>query len=311
VTEPHASWSVLVCDGLAEPGLAELRRAAQVVLEDRSALGKVDAWIIRGKSRVEASDLAAAAPRLRVIGRAGVGVDNIDLEAARRQGVVVVTAPEAATTAVAELTLGLMLALARQIPPADAALRRGEWPKANLMGTELDGKTLGLVGFGRIGGAVGRRAAALGMRILACDTYLSDDTLRLGGAEPRPLPELLAASDFVSLHLPLTEETRGFFGRAQLAQMKRGSRLICAARGGLIDETALLEALQEGRLAGAALDVFAHEPPGENPLLQHPHVVATPHLGAQTAEAQDRVAVDIVHHVLTALRGEDPPGRVA
>jgi D-3-phosphoglycerate dehydrogenase len=304
-------WSILVCDGLAEPGLALLRREAEVILEDQSVLGRVDAWIVRGKSRVDAAALGSAAPRLRVVGRAGVGVDNIDLDTARRLGVTVIPAPEATTTAVAELTLGLMLALARHIPAADAALRRGEWPKASLMGSELEGKTLGLVGFGRIGRAVAARAAAFGMSPVAFDPYLDDTAIRTGGAEPCRLEALLAGSDYVSLHLPLTEETRGFFGRAALAQMKPGARLVCAARGGLIDEQALQEALDAGRLAGAALDVFAQEPPADLTRLQHPRLVVTPHLGAQTVEAQDRVSLEITQGVLAALRGETPRGRVA
>ncbi len=304
------AWRVLVSDGLAEAGLAQLRRQAEVILEDRAALGQVEAWIVRGRSQVDAPALAGAAPRLRVVGRAGVGVDNIDLQAARRHGVIVLTAPDATTTAVAEHTLGLMLALARHIPAGDAALRRGEWPKGALLGSELEGKTLGLVGFGRIGRAVGRRAAAFGMTLLAYDPYLEQDAIRLGGAEPRRLEALLASSDYVSLHLPFSEETRGVFDRSAIAQMKPGARLVCAARGGLIDEQALQEALDDGRLAGAALDVFAQEPPGDLALLQHPHLVATPHLGAQTAEAQDRVAIDIVHEVLAALRGEPTRGRV-
>lgn len=305
------SWSILVCDGLAEPGLALLRRETEVILEDRSVLGRVDAWIVRGKSRVDAAALDSAAPRLRVVGRAGVGVDNIDLAAARRLGVTVITAPDATTTAVAELTLGLMLALARHIPAADAALRRGEWPKASLMGSELEGKTLGLVGFGRIGRAVAARAAAFGMSPVAFDPYLDDTAIRSGGAEPSRLEALLAGSDYVSLHLPLTEETRGFFDGAAFAQMKPGARLVCAARGGLIDEQALQEALDAGRLAGAALDVFAQEPPADLTRLQHPRLLATPHLGAQTVEAQDRVSLEITRSVLAALRGETSRGRVA
>ena len=291
-----------MCDGLAEPGLALLRREAEVLLDDLSALGRVDAWIVRGRSQVDGPALRSAAPRLRVVGRTGVGVDNIDLEAARQLGVTVVTAPEASTTGVAELTLGLMLALARDIPAADAALRRGEWPKASMIGSELEGKTLGLVGFGRIGRAVAARAAAFGMSLLAFDPYLDDDAIRAGGAEPASLETLLAGSDYVSLHLPLTAETRGVFDRSAIARMKPGARLVCAARGGLIDEQALHQALAEGRLAGAALDVFAQEPPRDLALLQHPRLVATPHLGAQTVEAQARVAIEITHKVLAALR---------
>ena len=311
MTHDSAPSSVLVCDGLAEPGLALLRREAEVIIDDLSALGRVDAWIVRSRSQVDAAALRSAAPRLRVVGRAGVGVDNIDLEAARQFGVTVVTAPQASTTAVAELTIGLMLALAREIPAADAALRRGEWPKASMFGSELQGKTLGLLGFGRIGRAVAARAAAFGMSRLAFDPYLDDDAIRAGGAQPASLEALLAGSDYVSLHLPLTAESRGVFDRSAIARMKPGARLVCAARGGLIDEQALHQALDEGRLAGAALDVFAQEPPRGLALLQHPRIVATPHLGAQTVEAQARVAIEIANNVLAALRGDNPRGRGA
>ena len=303
-------WRVLVSDRLAETGMTILQQEAEAVLDDPGALGTVDAWIVRSRTRVDGASLTAAVPRLRVVGRAGVGVDNIDLEAARREKVVVVSAPEASTIAVAEHTLALMLALARQIPSGDAALRRGEWPKGRLEGTELYGKTLGLVGIGRIGRAVAERAAAMGMAVIAYDPYLAEETIRTSGARPAQLNELLDASDYVSLHLPLTDETRHMFGSEAMARMKPGARLICAARGGLIDEPALLTALEEQRLAGAALDVFQNEPPGENPLLRHPHVVATPHLGAQTAEAQARVSVDIASEVLAALRGDPLRWRV-
>jgi len=311
VTHESPSWSVLVCDGLAEPGLARLRQESEVILDDRASLGRVDAWIVRGRSQVDAAALRSAAPRLRVVGRAGVGVDNIDVGAARELGISIVTAPEASTTSVAELTIGLMLALARDISAADAALRRGEWPKASLIGEELEGKTLGLVGFGRIGRAVAARAKAFGMVLAAFDPFLDDDAIRAAGASPVTLETLLAVSDYVSLHLPLTTETRGLLGRTAIGRMKSGARLVCAARGGLIDEAALRQALDDGRLAGAALDVFAQEPPGDLALLRHPRVVATPHLGAQTVEAQARVALEIVYNVLAALRGEVPPGRVA
>jgi len=311
VTHDSPSWSVLVCDGLAEPGLARLRQESEVILDDRASLGRVDAWIVRGRSQVDAAALRSAAPRLRVVGRAGVGVDNIDVGAARELGISIVTAPEASTTSVAELTIGLMLALARDISAADAALRRGEWPKASLIGEELEGKTLGLVGFGRIGRAVAARAKAFGMVLAAFDPFLDDDAIRAAGASPVTLETLLAVSDYVSLHLPLTTETRGLLGRTAIGRMKSGARLVCAARGGLIDEAALRQALDDGRLAGAALDVFAQEPPGDLALLRHPRVVATPHLGAQTVEAQARVALEIVYNVLAALRGEVPPGRVA
>jgi D-3-phosphoglycerate dehydrogenase len=271
----------------------------------------VHAVIVRSRTRLNASQIAGASPPLVVIGRAGVGVDNIDLNAARRAGVVVVNAPQAAIDAVAEHALALMLSLARRIPQADASMKKGEWLKAGWQGSELAGKTLGLVGFGRIGRALGARAAALGMHVVAHDPFLPEDVIRKGGAEPRLLDTLLAEADYVSLHVPLDDATRRMIGRAAFSRMKAGARLICTARGGVVDEGALREALESGRLAGAALDVFADEPPGVSPLVAHPAVIATPHIGAQTAEAQRRAAVDIAFEVLAALKGLPLRWRVA
>lgn len=305
------TWRVLVCDGLAEVGLAELEEETEVVLDDLASLGSIDGWIVRGTTRIDGPALDSAAPRLRVVGRAGVGVDNIDLEAARRASVMVVTAPEATTNAVAEHTLGLILALARGTAAANTAVRRGEWPKSDFLGVELRHHVLGLIGFGRIARAVAALAEAFGMQVLAYDPYFPDETLRSAGIEPAGFESLLETSDFVSLHIPLTPETRHLINHQAISRMKPGARLLCTARGGLIDETALLEALDDGRLAGAALDVFEREPPGASPLVRHPRLLATPHLGAQTQEAQARVATEIVREVLGALRGEPPRWRVA
>ena len=302
---------MLVTDGLDEPGLALLREAAQV-FESKTleSLPESDALIVRGRTKVTAEVIRSAGPRLKVIGRAGVGVDNIDLEAARARGLTVVNAPEAATVAVAELTLGLMLALARQLPTADASLRRAEWRKSELHGSELSGKTLGIIGVGRIGAAVASRASAFGMRVLGHDPLLSDGELQRRGTEPLSFDALLHESDYICLHLPLNDETRGLIGRETLQRFKPGARLISAARGGIIDEAALLEALESGHLAGAALDVYAEEPPRELPLRRHPNVVLTPHIGAQTREAQSKAALDIAGEVLAALRGEPLRWRV-
>jgi D-3-phosphoglycerate dehydrogenase len=301
----------LVTDGLDEPGLALLREAAQVFESGTlEALSESDALIVRGRTKVTAEVIRSAGPSLKVVGRAGVGVDNIDLESARARGITVVNAPEAATVAVAELTLGLMLALARQIPTADAGLRRAEWRKAELHGSELSGKTLGIIGVGRIGAAVASRAAAFGMRVLGHDPLLSVGELQRRGTEPLSFDALLAQSDYVCLHLPLTDETRGLIGRETLRKFKPGARLISAARGGIVDEAAVLEALEAGHLAGVALDVYAEEPPGELPLRRHPNVVLTPHIGAQTREAQSKAALDIAGEVLAALRGEPLRWRV-
>ena len=304
-------WSVVVCDGLAEEGQALLRAEAEVTEgASAAALRGAEALIVRSRTRVDAA-LLTRTPRLKVVGRAGAGVDSIDLDAARAAGVIVVNAPEAVTEAAAEHALALMLALARRIPTADAALRRGKWIKSELLGIELGGRTLGLVGFGRIGRALGRKAAALGMRVLATSPSLDDATARAHGAERAPLERLLAEADIVSLHVPLDESTRGLIDRRALGRMKPGALLISTARGGVVDEEALLEALEQGRLAGAALDVFATEPPGRSPLLEHPAVVATPHVAAQTVEAQRRAACDIATEILAALRGDPLRWRVA
>ena len=298
-------WRVLVTDGLDEQGLALLSEAAQV-FESSSldSLAESDALIVRSRTKVSAQVIESAGSRLKVVGRAGVGVDNIDLEAAKARGLTVVNAPEAPSVAVAELTLGLMLALARQIPFADASMRRAEWRKAELHGSELAGKTLGIIGVGRIGAAVASRAAAFGMRVLGHDPLLTAEELQRRGTEPTSFKTLLAESDYICLHLPLNDDTRGLIGRDALKRMKSGARLISAARGGIVDEAALLQALESGHLAGAALDVFAEEPPGDSPLNRHPKVVLTPHIGAQTQEAQSKAARDIAMEVLAALRGE-------
>lgn len=310
------TWNILITDGLEENGQAILRAQAHVddrngisADELRTILPAYDALIVRGRTRVTA-DLLTQAPRLKVIGRAGVGVDNIDLEAARKQGIVVVNAPLATTVAVAELTFGLLLAMARAIPRADVAMKQGKWLKKELEGVELQGKTLGLIGFGRIGREVAHRALAFGMHILAYDPLIPEDVIRQANAVPCTLDELLGRSDFISIHVPLTEETRHLLDAAAFAKIKPGLRLVCTARGGIIDENALLQALKDGRVAAAALDVFAQEPPGASELVCHPNVIATPHIGAQTVEAQARAAEMIAQEVLAALQNQPLRWRV-
>jgi D-3-phosphoglycerate dehydrogenase len=259
--------------------------------------------IVRSRTTVT-PQLFEAAGQLKVIGRAGVGVDNIDLEAARSHEVTVVNAPESTTLAVAELTIGLMLAMAREIPRADAGMKQGAWLKQEISGLELHGKTLGILGVGRIGAEVAKRASAFGMTVLGYDSRYSNPEIKVRVAEPVGLEDLYARSDFVSLHLPLTDETRSMVNVQAFGQMKRGVRIVSVARGGILDESALLNALESGQVAGAALDVFASEPPGASELVRHPNVIATPHIGAQTAEAQSRAAEDIANEVLAALKGE-------
>lgn len=304
------TYNILVTDGLDESGKSILRDAATV--DDKSgisaedlliAIPNYDALIVRGRTKVTASVMEAAA-RLKAIGRAGVGVDNIDLEAAKKHNITVVNAPTSTSLAVAELAFGLLLAVAREIPHADASMKQGKWLKKELEGVELNGKTLGLIGFGRIGVEVARRASAFGMNIVAYDPLISEDEIKQRGAEPVPIQDLYAWSDFISLHLPLNVHTRDMIGPLAFSQMKDGVRIVCAARGGIIDESALLAALNSGKVAGAALDVFGREPPGLTEAVSHPRVIATPHIGAQTAEAQSRASQDIASEVLSALRGE-------
>jgi len=308
---------ILITDGLDQRGQAILRSAAQV--DDRngitaeellSAAAGYAALVVRSRTRVTKQVLAAST-MLQVVGRAGVGVDNIDLQAAAARGVTVVNAPQASTIAVAEHTLALMLALARSIPRADLAMKNGRWLKKDLEGIELSGKVLGIVGVGNIGRAVAQRAAAFDMQVLGYDPFLSVEDLQLQGVEPVVLDELYARSDFVSLHVPLSAQTRGMVNGEALRRMKPGVRIICTARGELIDEADLLAALEAGQVAGAALDVFSMEPPGATPLVVHPNVIATPHISAQTAEAQARAAVDIAQEVLAALQGEPLRWKVA
>lgn len=304
------SYNILISDGLEETGQAILHSAATV--DDRPGISPeellriitdYDALIVRSRTKVT-PQVFDAARNLKVVGRAGVGVDNIDLEAAQAHGVTVVNAPTSTSLAVAELTFGFMLALAREIPRADAGMKGGAWLKKELEGVELYGKTLGVLGMGRIGAEVASRASAFGMRVLGYDPLIPAEEIIRRGAEPVGLDALYPRSDFLSLHLPLTGETRSMLNGQAFERMKPGVRLVCAARGGIIDESALLAALESGQVAGAALDVFASEPPGESALVRHPNVIATPHIGAQTAEAQLRVAEDIAKEVLAALNGE-------
>jgi D-3-phosphoglycerate dehydrogenase len=299
---------VLVADTIAREGIEILRQSAEVVVDDKItsdalllAIPDYDALIVRSRTKVIAP-IIEAGTRLRVIGRAGVGLDNIDKETAARLEISVVNSLTSAMISVAEHTLGLMIALSRFIPQSDASLRKGAWEKNKFMGIELSGKTLGIVGLGRIGAMVAVRAKAFGMRVVSYDPYIKGERAETYGTTLLDsLDSLLALSDFVSVHTPLTPETRGMFGSNAMAKMKPNARLISCARGGVVDEQALLQALDSGKIAGAALDVFEKEPPGENPLLKHPRVVVTPHLGAMTEEAQTRAAIDVAEQVVKIL----------
>ena len=312
-----SAWRVLLTDGLEENGQAILRASAEVA--DKTGIsaddllqivGEYDALIVRGRTKVTPA-VFAAAKNLKVVGRAGVGVDNIDLNAAKEAKVTVVNSPLATTVSVAELTLGLMLSVVRDIPRADATMKAGKWLKKEFEGGELYKKTLGVIGFGRIGVAVADRAKAFEMDVIGYDPLIPAEEIKKRGGTPVTLDELLAKADVITMHIPLTAESRGMLNAAAFAKMKDGVRIVCAARGGVIDEEALLQALESGKVAAAGLDVFTAEPPGLTPLVSHPHVICTPHVGAQTGEAQGRAANDIASEVIAALKGETLRWKVA
>jgi D-3-phosphoglycerate dehydrogenase len=297
---------VLVREEISEAGVDLLRSRFDVDVDAESALDEIiggyDAIVVRSATKLTA-DVIERAGRLKVIGRAGVGVDNVDVDAATRRGIIVANAPESTVVSAAEHTIGLLVALARNIPQAHAALKQGRWERSAYGGIELAGKTLGVLGFGRIGQQVARRALGLGMRVVAYDPYVTAERFRELGAERVESPEdVYAAADFLTLHLPLSPETRGSIGAAALEAMRPGVRIVNAARGPLLDEDALLAALQSGRVAGAALDVFVDEP-YSGPLLELDNVVVTPHLAASTGEAQDRAGVIVAEQVAAALEG--------
>jgi D-3-phosphoglycerate dehydrogenase len=297
---------ILVRERIADAGIDFLRRRFEVDVDFDSPLEEkiadYDAIIVRSATDVSA-ELIDRAERLKVIGRAGVGVDNVDVEAASRRGIVVANAPQSTIVSAAEHAFALLLALSRNIPQAHAALKEGRWERARFAGLELADKTLGVIGFGRIGQQVARRARAFEMDVLAYDPYVAPERFRdFGATMVESLEELLSESDFVTLHLSLTEETRGLIDRTRLDGARDGIRIVNAARGELVDEDALAEALQSGKVAGAALDVFSEEPYA-GPLLELDNVIVTPHLGASTQEAQDRAGIIVAEQVAAALDG--------
>lgn len=308
-------YTVLVTDKVSDSGLEPLRadhRFRVIKIDDSAdpafsdALKGAHGLVVRSATKVR-EELLAAAPELRVIGRAGVGVDNIDLDAATERGVAVMNAPAGNTVSAAELTLALILAMARKVAEADASMRSGAWDRSRFKGVELRGRTLGLVGAGRIGSEVAKRCRAFGMKVVAFDPYLSAeraDDLHVERADD--LQTVLSRADVLSLHVPLTESTRGMIDAEALGRMKKGAFLVNVARGGVVDEAALADALASGHLAGAALDVYGSEPPEEgSPLRSAPNLVLTPHLGASTSEAQELVATEIAEGVRAALAEGD------
>ena len=303
---------VLVADPIAEAGIARLREHAEVDVQLKQSpaalaarIPEYDALIVRSETRVDANVIRAGT-RLKVIGRAGAGVDNIDVDAATRAGVLVVNAPSGNTIAATEHTMAMMLALARHIPQADQAVKAGRWERSRFLGFELRDKVLGVVGLGSIGREVAHRAQAFGMRVIATDPVLSEERASQLNVKLVPFDQLMSEADLITLHVPLTRETHHLVDARAIALAKRGVRLINVARGGIVDESALRDALRDGQVAGAAIDVFEQEPPGENPLLSLPQVITTPHLGASTEEAQVSVALEITDQVIAVLDGGHP-----
>ncbi|MBI2954915.1 MAG: phosphoglycerate dehydrogenase [Chloroflexi bacterium] len=306
-----SSHRILVADPIAAEGIERLRAEAEVDVATGLSAGQLieridgyDALVVRSETKVT-SAVVDAGRRLKVIGRSGVGVDNIDLDAATFRGILVVNSPGGNTVAAAEHTMALIMALSRNVVQANISLRAGKWDRSRFTGVEVLNKTLGVVGLGRIGGEVARRAQGLMMRVIAYDPFLSPETARKRGIELLPLDEVLRRADYVTVHVPLTADTHHLIGERELALMRRDARLINVARGGIVDEEALGAALKNGHLAGAALDVFEHEPlAADSPLLSLPNVIVTPHLGASTREAQVSVAVEVAEEILLALRGD-------
>ncbi|MBW6463681.1 MAG: phosphoglycerate dehydrogenase [Firmicutes bacterium] len=301
---------VLVSDALSEEGLKILREHAEVDFKPDitpeelvAEIDVYDALVVRSRSKVTA-DVIDAAKKLKVIGRAGVGVDNIDVEKATEKGIIVVNAPHGNTISTAEHAVAMLTSLARNIAGADCSVKRGEWNRSAFTGVELNKKILGIIGMGRIGTEVARRARAMGMKIVTYDPYVSAEQAEKIGVDMVPFEELLSESDFITLHLPMGESTHHLIGEKELAAMKPGVRIINCARGGLVDEDALFKALKEGKVAGAALDVFEAEPPVNCNLLKLDNVIVTPHLGALTREAQTNVALQVAEQVIKALQGE-------
>jgi D-3-phosphoglycerate dehydrogenase len=307
---------ILIADPVAPEGIELLRSVGDVDVKTGqqpdslvASIENYDALVVRSETKVTRA-IIEAGTRLQVIGRAGVGVDNIDLEAATERGVIVVNAPQGNTIAAAEHTIALLMALARHIPQADASMRGGNWDRKTYVGTEVRGKTLGVIGLGPIGSEVARRGLGLDMRVLAHDPYVAEERIRSLGAETADFEGLIATSDFISVHVPMTAATKGMLGSEQFARMKDGVRILNVARGGIIDEAALAAAVQAGKVAGAAIDVYTAEPVVvDNPLLGDPRIITTPHLGASTAEAQERVAVDVAEQIVDVLSGR--PARYA
>ncbi|HEX7057596.1 MAG TPA: phosphoglycerate dehydrogenase [Bacilli bacterium] len=306
-------FKVLVSDPISDMGIQQLTDAPDVTVEKKTGLseeqlieiiGDYDALLVRSQTKVTAKIMDAAA-KLKVIGRAGVGVDNIDLQAATEKGIIVINAPDGNTVSTCEHAFAMLMAVSRHIPQAYRKTCEGVWDRKSFVGVELRNKTLGIIGMGRIGSEVAKRAKAFGMDVIGFDPYLSEERAEKLGVKLSSVDEICAKADFITLHTPLTNETRNMIDKPQFAIMKKGVRIINCARGGLVNEKSLVEAIDAGIVAGAAFDVFEQEPPAaDHPFLHHPKIIVTPHLGASTVEAQENVAVDVSEEVLHILRDE-------
>ncbi|WP_019006471.1 phosphoglycerate dehydrogenase [Cohnella laeviribosi] len=306
-------FKVLVSDPISDLGISQLVEAPDISVDKRiglsedelvAVIGEYDALLVRSQTRVT-ERIMTAGKKLKVIGRAGVGVDNIDLEAATKRGIIVINAPDGNTITTCEHTFAMMMALARHIPQAYQKTVSGVWDRKSFVGVELRNKVLGVLGMGRIGSEVATRAKAFGMTVLGYDPFLTEDRAQKLGVKLASVDEVIRTADFITVHTPLTPETRHMIGKEQFAVMKPGMRIINCARGGIIDEKALVEAIDAGIVAGAAFDVFEEEPPKpDHPFLSHPKIIVTPHLGASTVEAQENVAIDVSEQLLHILRGE-------
>lgn len=305
-------YKVLISDPLSEFGIQKLLEAPDVEVVQKpgispsdllAEIGEYDALLVRSQTQVTAEVLAAA-KKLKAVGRAGVGVDNININAATEAGIVVINAPDGNTISTAEHSFAMLMALARNIPQAHKKLTDGTWDRKSFQGVELNDKTLGIIGMGRIGSEVAKRAKAFNMKVIGFDPFLTEERAKKLGVISGTVEDIIREADFITVHTPLTKETRHLISTDQFAKMKDGVRIINCARGGIIDEKALYEAILTGKVAGAALDVFEQEPPVDNPLIGLPQVVVTPHLGASTVEAQENVAIDVSEELLKILRGE-------
>lgn len=306
-------YKVLVLDGISDLGIQLLNDASDVTVDKKntmpedellSIIGEYDALMVRSQTKVTETVMQAGT-KLKVVGRAGVGVDNIDLEGATKRGIVVINAPDGNTIATCEHTFAMMMAVARSIPQAYKKTVSGEWDRKSFVGVELRNKVLGILGMGRIGSEVARRAKVFGMEVIGYDPFLTEERAEKLGVKLGSVNDIARQADFITVHTPLTNETRHIISRTQFEMMKPGVRIINCARGGIVDELALVEAVQQGIVAGAAFDVFEEEPPrADHPFINNPKIIVTPHLGASTVEAQENVAIDVSEEVLHILRGE-------